>query len=1184
MNIDGTLNAADNQTMKWPPWKILITGILLTIAALVAIVYFFLHLQKAHDSFNEPLHLLLISFITLMLISSIIIFWIAQKEIVKLPKAKSQISHLEQIREENTDISNVFERVTDAFIGLDKNWRYTYLNKKGEDLHGRKVEDLIGKNIWTEFPDVVKEPFYDALHEAMQSQQTRKLELYYSTTDRWFEDLIYPSSDGISVYYHDITEKKKAEEELKRSKENYFSLINTVDGIVWEADAKTFQFSFVSEQAEKLLGYPLEQWTNEPTFWKDHIHPDDQNWAIEYCIENTRAKKNYESEYRMIAVDGRIVWLRDIVSVIVENEQSIRLRGIMVDITERKAVENNLQASEKKLQQVLSSIVESFYVIDRNCCVTMINEVAQRNLKIGWGKMVTIGTNILDYIPAEKEEPIRNSLNKVFAGEKVEYELEVSINDLPPWMLVSYAPVYDEDGTIIGASIITKDISERKKAEEQIRKSENKFRALVDTAPDATVIVNEKGIIQTVNRQTEILLDYQRGELIGQPVEILIPDGFHIKINTGAIGIGKELVALKKDGTKVPVEISLSPFHSDEGILVTASIRDITERKKAQEELQRSNTRFELITRTTNDGVWEWNLETGELWANEMHQRLYGLAPTDPVPTFNMWSKKIHPDDRDAILKRQEETLASDKNVFISEYRFWVEDIGYRDIYDRCYILRNKNGKPIRMMGSLMDITERKRAEEKLRESEERYRSLIEQASDAIIIADQKGNFIDVNSSMCLMFGYAKSELLQKNVAAIIDPEHLKTDPINFDLILTGRPILRERRMMHKNGTIVQVEVNMKMLPDGRILAIVRNIGERKKAEQAIRESEERYRTLVENAPEALVVFDIEKKQFVSVSESAIRFFKMPKEELLKMGPLDLSPEYQPDGRSSVESAIEKLNDAVAGNKPAFEWMHRDAYGKLIPCEVRLVRLPSEKGTLIRGSIFDITERKKIHDELEQSYKAIRQLTEHLQNIREEERIHIAREIHDELGQQLTVMKMDISWLNKRLVIDDDVIKQKLKSLTEMLNGTVKTVRRISSELRPSLLDDLGLVATMEWQLNEFEQRSGVKTSLVAPEAEMQLPDTVKTGLFRIFQESLTNVARHANASKVKVSLTHGEGKVLLSIEDDGKGFDKKKTAGKRTLGILGMKERTLMMGGEYEVQSIPGKGTTVLVAVPEHN
>ncbi len=176
---------------------------------------------------------------------------------------------------------------------------------------------------------------------------------------------------------------------------------------------------------------------------------------------------------------------------------------------------------------------------------------------------------------------------------------------------------------------------------------------------------------------------------------------------------------------------------------------------------------------------------------------------------------------------------------------------------------------------------------------------------------------------------------------------------------------------------------------------------------------------------------------------------------------------------------------------------------------------------------------------------------------------------------------MDVSWINNRIGPTDDIVKQKMNDLLNMLDETVKTVRRISSELRPSLLDDLGLTAAMEWQLQEFKKRSGIKISFTTPEAEINLSDKVKIGLFRIFQESLTNVVRHSQAKKLKVSLLQSTNNLILSIEDDGKGFDKVKIANKRTLGILGMKERTSMIGGTYEITGIPGKGTIVVVTIP---
>ncbi|MBL0130028.1 MAG: sensor histidine kinase [Chitinophagaceae bacterium] len=178
-------------------------------------------------------------------------------------------------------------------------------------------------------------------------------------------------------------------------------------------------------------------------------------------------------------------------------------------------------------------------------------------------------------------------------------------------------------------------------------------------------------------------------------------------------------------------------------------------------------------------------------------------------------------------------------------------------------------------------------------------------------------------------------------------------------------------------------------------------------------------------------------------------------------------------------------------------------------------------------------------------------------------------------------MKMDISWINNKLGIKDESVKTRISELLLMLDDTVKTVRRISSELRPSLLDDLGLTAAMEWQLSEFEKRFDIKTHFKFEDAELKLPETIKMGLFRIFQESLTNVARHSGTQKVTVSLKQENNLIVLSIADEGVGFDKQKTAAKKTLGILGMRERTAMIGGTYEIFSKPGKGTRVIVKIP---
>ena len=220
----------------------------------------------------------------------------------------------------------------------------------------------------------------------------------------------------------------------------------------------------------------------------------------------------------------------------------------------------------------------------------------------------------------------------------------------------------------------------------------------------------------------------------------------------------------------------------------------------------------------------------------------------------------------------------------------------------------------------------------------------------------------------------------------------------------------------------------------------------------------------------------------------------------------------------------------------------------------------------------------------EESKQQFRFLASRLQEVREEERASMAREVHDELGQQITGLKMDVSWVSKRITTEDPQIRQKLNDILSLLDKTVGKVREIAAELRPSLLDDLGLSEALAWQSEEFEKRSGIRTDFQTNLSGLIFPSNIGIALFRIYQECLTNIARHSAASKVSSSLHLKNENLVLTISDNGKGFDPNEVKKKKTLGMLGMKERTAMLGGKYEINSTPGMGTTVEVTTPAHH
>jgi len=259
---------------------------------------------------------------------------------------------------------------------------------------------------------------------------------------------------------------------------------------------------------------------------------------------------------------------------------------------------------------------------------------------------------------------------------------------------------------------------------------------------------------------------------------------------------------------------------------------------------------------------------------------------------------------------------------------------------------------------------------------------------------------------------------------------------------------------------------------------------------------------------------------------------------------------------------------------------HEVSQALLAELEARLTQLTNQLQAANASLEGEITDRLSKENEFRRSTEQLRELSARLQTVREEERTHLARAIHDELGQALTGLKMDVAWLQKHLDQQQPALLEKTQAMSDLIDIIVQAVRRIATELRPGILD-LSLVATIEWQLQEFETRSGIEGKLISAPEETTLDVDGATTVFRIFQEILTNVARHAQATQIEVSVEEGTTFLTLQVQDNGRGMTEREIQSPKSIGLLGMRERARLREGEVQFQGTPGQGTTVTVRVP---
>jgi len=517
--------------------------------------------------------------------------------------------------------------------------------------------------------------------------------------------------------------------ESMAAQHRFADLVNSVEGIVWEVDAESFVFSFVSEQAERILGYPAAQWLREPTFWKDHLYPEDRDRAVKLRSSSAEEKRSHDFEYRIVAADGRVLWMRELVSVVVENGRATRLRGVTVDITNRKQAEEAAHRSERELRDVVNTVPAYVWSTSPEGQVDFVNDRWLQftglalDEALGWKWEAVLH-------PDDGVRVVADWRTALEFGQATESEARVRRADGEYcWWFIRNVPLRDETGKLVKWYGTAIDIEDRKRADQALRKSEERWRSVFENSAIGVAVTDLSGRFLATNHVFQAMVGYTEEEL--RAINFL--DLTHEDYRQANWALITELLEGKrrqfqiekqyrrKDGSLIWVSNNVSLVPGTESVprFIMALSEDITERKRAEEALRRSEANLAEAQRMTHTGSWVWNVRTDALfWSQEIF-RIYDYDPEKmDHPTWD-FLERVHPEDRPKLEQRKK-MEATQKEWADSEidFRIVLPDGTMKHIHSIAHPVMDESGEITEVVGTVIDVTDRKRAEEALQRSE----------------------------------------------------------------------------------------------------------------------------------------------------------------------------------------------------------------------------------------------------------------------------------------------------------------------------------------------------------------------------------------------------------------------------------------------------------------------------------
>ena len=486
---------------------------------------------------------------------------------------------------------------------------------------------------------------------------------------------------------------------------------------------------------------------------------------------------------------------------------------------------------------------------------------------------------------------------------------------------------------------------------------------------------------------------------------------------------------------------------------------------------------------------------------------------------------------------------------------------------------------------------ERKQAEEAMCASENRWRTMFQSAAIGIALVDATGHCVQSNPALQHLLGYTADELGRMSFVEFTHPNDAMQDWALVSEVFAGQRdhYQIEKRYIRKDGQIRWGHLTASAIRDEHggcqfVIGMVEDITERKRAAAALRESEEMSRQVAEHLQDALWLEDSTSHRMLYVNQAYEVIWGQTRASLYQQGGTFVATVH-PEDRERVARMLQERGAGLYRSEE-YRVTRRDGTVRWIQDRSFPIRDSTGNVYRVAGIAQDITERKQAEEQLRGTSAQLRALMASLRSAREQEGIRIAREIHDELGSALTSLRWDLEDLDTRISRAQDLSlmpawQEKISAMCSLIETTGHVVRRIAAELRPSILDDLGLAAAVEWQAQQFQARTGILCRYEGATEHLAVDREQSTAIFRIFQEALTNVLRHAQATSVDVMLEETEAALVLTIRDNGRGMTDVEQSAPHALGLLGMRERAHLIGSSVDITGMQGQGTTVILRVP---